>query len=111
VFKRYRLPWISLFSLAVSAALVGSAPAQNTPSPLAGYETQFETGKVSRERFDLYYRSLGTGEPILILSGGPGDDCDYLLPVASDVAKYAHAILLEQLGTGRSLLPRSTRAP
>jgi proline iminopeptidase len=111
MFKRYGLPWIPLswipiFSLAVSAALVRSAPAQNTASPLAGYETQFKTEKVPRDGFDLYYRSLGAGEPVLILSGGPGDDCDYLLPVASDIAKYAHAILLEQRGTGRSLLPR-----
>lgn len=104
--KRYRLPWISLFRLAVSAALVGSALAQNTPSPLAGYENQFKTEKIPRAGFDLYYRSLGAGEPVLILSGGPGDDCDYLLPVASEIAKSAHAILLEQRGTGRSLPPQ-----
>jgi proline iminopeptidase len=72
---------------------------------LAGDKNQFQTEKISRDGFDLYYRSLGTGEPVLILSGGPGDDCDYLLPVASGVAKYAHAILLEQRGTGRSLPP------
>jgi len=72
---------------------------------LAGYEHQFQTEKIPRDGFDLHYRSLGTGEPVLILSGGPGDDCDYLLPVASEVAKYAHAILLEQRGTGRSLPP------
>jgi proline iminopeptidase len=106
VFKGQRLPGISLFCLAACAALVGNAHAQNTPSPLAAYENQFKTEKIPRDGFDLYYRSLGIGEPVLILSGGPGDDCDYLLPVASEVAKYAHAILLEQRGTGRSLPPR-----
>jgi proline iminopeptidase len=111
VHKRYRLPWIPpswvfVFSLAVSAALGGSALAQNTASPLAGYESQFKTEKIPRDGFDLYYRSLGAGDPVLILSGGPGDDCDYMLPVASDIAKYGQAILLEQRGTGRSLLPR-----
>lgn len=110
MFKVYRLPWIPLFSLAVCAALVGSAHAQNTPSPLAGYENQFNTEKVPRGGFDLYYRSLGAGEPVLILSGGPGDDCDYMLPVASEIAKYAHAILLEQRGTGRSLPPRMDKS-
>ena len=104
VFSRYR--WMPLFSLMFSAALVGSAHSQNTPSPLASYENQFKTEKIPRDGFDLYYRSLGVGEPILILSGGPGDDCDYLLPVASEIAKYAHAILLEQRGTGQSLPPR-----
>jgi proline iminopeptidase len=106
VFKPYRFSWIPLFSFAVGAALIGSAPAQDTKSPLAGYEDQFKTEKIPRDGFDLYYRSLGTGEPVLILSGGPGDDCDYMLPIASDIAKYAHAILLEQRGTGRSLLPQ-----
>jgi proline iminopeptidase len=115
VYKRYRLrwsslPWISLFSLALSAALVVSAPAQNTPSLLAGYDAQFKTEKVPRDGFELYYRSLGAGEPVLILSGGPGDDCDYMLPVASDIAKYAHAILLEQRGTGRSLLTQVNKS-
>lgn len=97
------LPGILLFFLAAFAALVQNSDAQNPPSPLAAYENQFQTEKIARGEFDLYYRSLGTGEPVLILSGGPGDDCDYLLPVASEVAKYAHAILLEQRGTGRSL--------
>lgn len=102
VIKRRWLPRILLF-LAAIAALFPNSDAQNPPSPLAGYETQFQTEKIARGGFELYYRSLGTGEPVLILSGGPGDDCDYLLPVASEVAKYAHAVLLEQRGTGRSL--------
>jgi proline iminopeptidase len=101
-----RFPWISPLALAICATLFGSAPAQNTPSSLAAYGNQFKTEKIPRDGFDLYYRSLGAGEPVLILSGGPGDDCDYMLPVASEVAKYDHAILLEQRGTGRSLPPQ-----
>lgn len=104
--KRYRLRRIQLFSLAVSAALIVSADSQNTPSPLTVYATQFKSEKIPRGGFDLYYRSLGGGEPVLILSGGPGDDCDYMLPVASEIAKSAQAILLEQRGTGRSLPSR-----
>jgi proline iminopeptidase len=106
MFKRYRVLWLTLFCLSVCATPVGHAYAQHTPSPFAGYENQFQTEKIPRKGFDLYYRSLGSGEPVLILSGGPGDDCDYMLPVASEVAEYAHAILLEQRGTGRSLPPR-----
>lgn len=101
-----RLPLIPLLCLAVCPALIWNAYGQSTPSPLAQYENQFQTEKISRGGFDLFYRSLGAGKPVLILSGGPGDDCDYMLPVASEVAKYAHAILLEQRGTGRSLPPR-----
>ncbi len=102
--KGYGL-WIPLFCLAVCATTFGNVHAQNIASPLPGNNHQFQIEKIPRGSFDLYYRSLGSGEPVLILSGGPGDDCDYMLPVASEAAKYARAILLEQRGTGRSLPP------
>jgi proline iminopeptidase len=111
VLKQYRLHWIPLFfCFAVSLALAGDAYGQSAPSLLAPYGDRFQTERISRDGFDLYYRSLGAGDAVLLLSGGPGDDCDYLLPVASEVAKYAHAILLEQRGTGRSLPPRIDRS-
>ncbi|MGA7158730.1 MAG: alpha/beta hydrolase [Acidobacteriaceae bacterium] len=109
--NRRQSPWIFLLTLSECAMLSACAmPAskalgQSTQSPLASYEKQFHTEKISRDGFDLYYRSLGVGQPVLILSGGPGDDCDYMLPVAAEIAKHAHAILLEQRGTGRSIPP------
>jgi proline iminopeptidase len=106
VLTRSQVLWIPLFFLATFSILAGNASAQKTPSLWAAYENQFQTEKIPRAGFDLYYRSSGTGEPILILSGGPGDDCDYLLPVAAEAAKYGRAILLEQRGTGRSLPPK-----
>jgi len=60
-------------------------------------------GKVTRDGFDLYYRIYGSGAPVVILSGGPGIDCDYMMPVADEVAKTNQAILIELRGTGRSL--------
>jgi proline iminopeptidase len=90
------------FWLSICVVLTGIAKAQSAQSPLAGYNGQFQSESIPRNGFNLYYRSLGSGEPVLILSGGPGDDCDYLLPVSIEIARYAHAILLEQRGTGRS---------
>ena len=58
--------------------------------------------KVARPGFDLYYRVAGSGRPVVILSGGPGFDCDYMAPVAAEIAKYDQAILVELRGTGRS---------
>jgi len=47
----------------------------------------------------------------LILSGGPGDDCDYMLPVAFRHRKIRSCDLLEQRGYGAlPAVPRSTRA-
>lgn len=106
MFKNSRLPWLSLFLLVVGAASFSITHAQNANPPLASYQAKFQTANIPRNGFDLYYRSLGSGQPVLILSGGPGDDCDYMLPVAADVAKYARAILPEQRGTGRSLPPQ-----
>ena len=54
----------------------------------------------------LHYQTMGRGEPVLILSGGPGAPSAYLEPVYSDVARHARAILLDQRGTGRSALKR-----
>jgi len=66
---------------------------------------EFREGKVAREGFDLYYRIGGTGGPVAMLSGGPGIDCDYLMPVAQEVARTNQAILIELRGTGRSIPP------
>jgi proline iminopeptidase len=66
---------------------------------------KFQENKIPRLGFDLYYRTAGNGPPILILSGGPGDDSDYMAPVALEAAKFGQAILLEQRGTGRSIPP------
>jgi proline iminopeptidase len=92
--------------LALCLLPIESVCAQTSKPSLAAYADQFQTGKISRDGFDLYFRSAGTGDPVLILSGGPGDDCDYMLPVAAAVAKHHKAILLEQRGTGRSLPTR-----
>lgn len=61
--------------------------------------------KISREGFDLWYRTYGSGRPVLVLSGGPGLDCDYMEPVAQELAKKNQAILVELRGTGRSRPP------
>jgi proline iminopeptidase len=66
-------------------------------------------GKVARPGFDLHYRLYGQGRPLLLLSGGPGFDCDYLEPVARELASSNLAILVELRGTGRSRPPEINR--
>jgi proline iminopeptidase len=51
----------------------------------------------------LYYHSYGNGEPIIILSGGPGVSCEQVEDVAIKMSKNYRAILFEQRGTGRSM--------
>jgi proline iminopeptidase len=64
--------------------------------PAEAQDGSFVSGGVQ-----LYYRSQGTGAPIVLLSGGPGFEVDYMLPLA-DFFPGRQKILLEQRGTGRS---------
>ena len=78
--------------LAILAALALCAAAQDTP----------RAAKIPRAGFDFWYRTLGFGAPVVILSGGPGMDCDYIRPVFVELAKKRLAVLPELAGTGRS---------
>ncbi|WP_210485817.1 alpha/beta fold hydrolase [Rufibacter aurantiacus] len=52
----------------------------------------------------LYFHTYGSGEPIIVLTGGPGANYQQLEEVAVNLGKKQHrAILLEQRGTGRSM--------
>ncbi len=64
-----------------------------------------EDGKVGREGFDLYYRTEGNGTPVILLSGGPGFDVDYMKEVGGFLPAGYQRIYLEQRGTGRSIPP------
>jgi len=51
----------------------------------------------------LYYHTYGKGEPVLILTGGPGASYQQMEELAINVGKNHRAILLEQRGSGRSM--------
>ena len=65
-------------------------------------------GKVTRDGIDLFYRIVGptSGDYVLVLSGGPGEDINSMQGIADELAKKYRCIMWEQRGTGRSKLPR-----
>src|SRR5437660_5850698 len=65
-------------------------------------------GRVTREAVDLFYKIVGppTGDYVLVLSGGPGEDIHSMEGVADELGKKYRCIIWEQRGTGRSKLPR-----
>ncbi len=52
----------------------------------------------------LHYKIYGSGEPILIISGGPGLDCEGFSPLAKLLSDKYMTILFDQRGTGKSVL-------
>jgi proline iminopeptidase len=51
----------------------------------------------------LYYHTYGTGTPVIVLTGGPGNSCLQQEEVAATLGRSYKAILFEQRGTGRSI--------
>lgn len=55
------------------------------------------------EKGKLFFQKFGTGEPIIVLHGGPGLDHNYLLPQMLELAKDHELIFYDQRGSGKSL--------
>jgi proline iminopeptidase len=71
-------------------------------------QQNFVDGKVTRDGVDLFYRVVGptSGDYVLVLSGGPGEDIHSMQGIADELGKKYRCIMWEQRGTGRSKLPR-----
>jgi len=50
----------------------------------------------------IYYTSLGTGDPLLIVHGGPGATHDYFLPWLLPLARHNRVVFIDERGSGRS---------
>ena len=57
-------------------------------------------GYVSVNGARLFYKAIGTGEPILILHGGPGLDHTYFLPQMASLSTTHRFILFDQRASG-----------
>lgn len=75
-------------------------PALLLATPLSAATFQSDDGVT------LHYEVLGKGEPVVLLSGGPGFSPDYLRPIADTLKKKYSAVLFHQRGTGKSKLAK-----
>ncbi len=82
---------VKVVAFAVCSAVAVSAAAQNRP------DGAFRNGDT-----ELWYRATGSGQPIVLLGGGPGIDVDYMEAAAEYLPSGFTRIFLEQRGTGRS---------
>jgi proline iminopeptidase len=56
----------------------------------------------------LHYELVGRGEPVVLLSGGPGFSPEYLRPIAEKLGGRHQFVLFHQRGTGKSVIETYT---
>jgi proline iminopeptidase len=61
-----------------------------------------QTGFVDAGGVLLYYESVGRGEPLVVVHGGPGASHDYLLPYLLPLMRNNRVIFLDERGSGKS---------
>jgi len=86
--------------IAATSEPAAGSPAAAVPSP------EILEGAVAVPGGSLHYTLRGQGEPVLVLSGGPGFSGDYMAPVAAELSSSYRTILPDQRGTGRSRLEK-----
>ena len=97
--KTYR---IRLLALALGSFLSnGLAPRAVAQAPATHVFPQQE-GFVDANGVMIYYLTLGRGEPLVIMHGGPGASHDYFLPYLLPLARHNRLIFLDERGSGRS---------
>jgi proline iminopeptidase len=55
----------------------------------------------------IYYRTFGTGTPVLIINGGPGFNSDGFVDLAKNLSAHNQTIIYDQRGTGRSVMQKA----
>lgn len=71
-------------------------------SPGVVFAQERSQGTVPVNGAALFYESFGTGEPVVVVHGGPGLDHTYLLPQLADLASHHRLIFYDQRASGRS---------
>jgi len=64
-----------------------------------------EEGYINTDESSLYYKTIGKGEPLIVLHGGPGYDHQSLMPYIGNLGKYCKVVLYDQRGSGLSTGP------
>ena len=61
-------------------------------------------GYVTSQGVEIFYRTFGHGDPLLIINGGPGMSSEGFIPLAQGLSKNRKSILFDQRGTGKSII-------
>ena len=99
--KRYLTPKSVLWSLITILSLFScqSSEIQNKNSEV---ENRKDSGLIEINDSQLFVKSIGEGEPIIVLHGGPGMEHGYFLPHLEMLADKYQLIFYDQRACGRS---------
>jgi proline iminopeptidase len=67
-------------------------------------------GYVDADGVLIYYKTMGRGEPLLILHGGPGASHDYFLPYLLPLMRRNRLVFIDERGSGKSQILENTKA-
>jgi len=75
--------------------------------PVVYFQTYAQKdGFAQSDGVKIYYRTFGTGTPILIINGGPGLNSDGFVDLAKTLSAQNQTIIYDQRGTGKSLMQK-----
>jgi proline iminopeptidase len=60
----------------------------------------------SADQSDIYIEEKGSGKPVILLSGGPGLNPNYVYPIHENLSTKYRSIILHQRGTGKTVMPK-----
>ena len=89
--------FLLLFAMALLTACSNSSP--SNPETTAPPTTE---GLIKVNGTDLFYKTIGEGEPMIVVHGGPGLDHSYLLPQMEILASQYQLIFYDQRACGKS---------
>ncbi|MBV9608229.1 MAG: alpha/beta fold hydrolase, partial [Acidobacteria bacterium] len=61
-----------------------------------------QEGFVDANGVMIYFKSIGRGQPLVIVHGGPGASHDYFLPNLYLLARHNRVVFIDERGSGRS---------
>lgn len=93
-----------LIVLAVLAATVAvsACDSRGGPTPMSANVIKVEEGFVDASGVLIYYKVIGSGDPLVVVHGGPGASHDYFLPYLLPLARTNRLIFIDERGSGRS---------
>src|SRR5271167_3582473 len=98
--RRTYLPaLVAVVALAGATALLS---AETPRSRAASLVYPIEEGYVDAHGVLIYYTTVGRGEPLMIVHGGPGASHDYFLPYLLPLARTNKLVFIDERGSGRS---------